>query len=264
MAEGREERSAGHGSPERWAGWLLWQPGRLSYLGPGGSSARHSHHAIQLAVSFDDPFELTLDDRRVVARSVLIPSREPHAFETSYRRIFYALVEPLGGRGTGLAQRASELLGRDLADVIPVGSEPTPDPSSLVRYADGLIGSLTGPCPTPPLSPHVIAALAYLDSGLHGRPRLHEAARAACISPSRLTHLFSQQVGIPFRRFVLWLRLRRAAEYASAGSSLTEAAIAAGFSDLAHLSRVCRSTFGVTPATISQMRLLREPECQPV
>ncbi len=263
MAAGSEARSVGHGSPERWAGWLLWQPGLLSYLGPGGSSARHSHHAIQLAVSFDGPFELTLDDRRVVARAALIPSREPHAFETSDRRIFYALVEPLGNRGTGLAQRARELLGRDLADLVPIATQPAPDADSLVSYADTLICLLTAPCTTPPLSPHVIAALAYLDSGLHGRPRLDDAARAACVSPSRLTHLFSEQVGIPFRRFVLWLRLRQAAEYAWAGSSLTEAALAAGFSDLAHLSRVCKSTFGVNPTAITQMRLVPEPESWP-
>jgi AraC-like DNA-binding protein len=281
MAAGPEARSVAHRSAERWAGWLLWQPGLLSYLGPGGSSARHSHHAIQLAVSFDGPFELRLDDRRMLARAALIPSREPHAFETSDRRIFYALVEPLGNRGTGLARRARELLGRDLADLIPLATEPAPERYSLVSYADRLVCSLTAdrlvcsltadrlvcsltaPCLTPPLSPHVISALAYLDSGLHGRPRLDEAARAACISPSRLTHLFSQQVGIPFRRFVLWLRLRRAAEHAWAGSSLTEAAIAAGFSDLPHLTRVCKSTFGVTPAAILQMRLLPEPQGSP-
>ena len=66
-----------HGSAERWGGWPLWQPGLLLYLGPGGSSARHSHHAIQLAVAFDGPFNLTLNDRRVVARAALIPSRSP-------------------------------------------------------------------------------------------------------------------------------------------------------------------------------------------
>lgn len=250
----RAGRSLAQASSDRWAGSLLWQPGLLSYVGHGGSSARHSHHAIQLAVSFDRPFELTLDDRRMVARAALIPSGEPHAFETSDRRIFYALVEPFGSRGASLAQRAHELLGRDLADLLPMATEPAPDPASLTSYADRLIYSVTAPCAAPPLSPHVISALAYLDAALQGRPRLREAARDACISPTRLTHLFSQQVGIPFRRFVLWLRLRRAAEHVWTGSRLAEAAVAAGFSDAAHLSRVCRSTFGVTPAAIVKMR----------
>jgi AraC-like DNA-binding protein len=107
--------------------------------------------------------------------------------------------------------------------------------------------------PASPLSEPVISALAYLDETLDDPPRLVQAARAAHISPSRLTHLFTEQVGIPFRRFVLWLRLRRAAEYVWRTRSLTEAAHAAGFSDLAHFSRVCRATFGVAPTGLLAM-----------
>ncbi len=142
-----------------WAGRFLGQPGLLSYVGQGGSSDRHSHHAPQ-------------------------PARPP----------------------------------------------------------------------APSLSEPVIDALAYLDASLDHSPRLVQAARAANISPSRLTQLFSAQVGIPFRRFVLWLRLRRGAEHVWESRSLTEAAHAAGFSDLAHFSRVCRATFGVAPRACSRWR----------
>lgn len=46
-------------------------------------------------------------------------------------------------------------------------------------------------------------------------------------------------------------------------SSPTEAAIAAGFSDLAHLTRVFKRTFGITPAAFSQMQPLLAPEGWP-
>ncbi len=143
-----------------------------------------------------------------------------------------------------MAARALEHLGHGLYRM------PMVPATSLDALYGRQICSWTAPCLTPPLSPHVISALAYLDSALQDRPRLQEAARAAGISPSRLTHLFSRQVGIPFRRFVLWLRLRRAAEHVSAGSSLTEAAIAAGFSDQPHLTRICTSICDVTPSAI--------------
>jgi AraC-like DNA-binding protein len=240
--------------PGQWAGRLLWRPGLLAYVGPGGRSTRHAHHAVQMAVSFGARFELTMAGRRVRAQASLIPSREPHAFDTGGERIFYALVEPHGARGAALAQCAHELRGLDLAEVVPLGSEPAGDQVSLEAYADELIGSLTPGPPHRPLSPHVVAALEYLDAALQGRPRLDEAARAAHISPSRLSHLFSQQVGIPFRRFVVWLRLRRAAEHGWSSRTLTEAAVAAGFSDMAHLSRVCRSMFGVSPSALQQMQ----------
>jgi len=38
--------------------------------------------------------------------------------------------------------------------------------------------------------------------------------RHACLSESRLMHLFTEQIGIPLRRYVLWLRLMTAVQFA--------------------------------------------------
>jgi AraC-like DNA-binding protein len=235
-----------------WSGHFLWQPGLLSYVGPGGSSDRHSHHALQLAISFDEPLELLLDDRQVRARAVLVASRVPHAFRTDGRRIFYALIEPHSTIGFALTQ-STQVTGRDLADILPIGDAPAAEADALINYTHRMLDLLAPRPSASPLSEPVINALAYLDAALDHPPRLAQAARAAHISPSRLTHLFSEQVGIPFRRFVLWLRLRRAAEHVGRTGSLTEAAHAAGFSDLAHFSRVCRATFGVAPTGLLAM-----------
>jgi AraC-like DNA-binding protein len=236
-----------------WSGHFLWQPGLLSYVGPGGSSDRHSHHALQLAISFDAPLELLLDDRQVRAQAVLVGSGVPHAFRTAGRRIFYALIEPHSTVGSSLTHRAAQITGRDLTDILPIGDVPAAETDALIDYTHRMLDLLAPRPPASPLSEPVISALAYLDAALDQSPRLVHAARAAHISPSRLTHLFSEQVGIPFRRFVLWLRLRRAAEYVWQTRSLTEAAHAAGFSDLAHFSRVCRATFGVAPTGLLAM-----------
>jgi AraC-like DNA-binding protein len=222
-------------------------------VGTGGSSDRHSHHALQLAISFDEPLELTLDDRQVGARAVLVGSGVPHAFQTEGRRIFYALIEPHSATGFALAHRTAHVAGRDLTEVLPIGEAPAAEPDALIDYTCRMLGLLAPQPMAPPLSEPVISALAYLDATLDHPPRLVQAARAAHISPSRLTHLFSEQVGIPFRRFALWLRLRRAAEHVWRTRSLTEAAHAAGFSDLAHFSRVCRATFGVAPTGLLAM-----------
>jgi AraC-like DNA-binding protein len=236
-----------------WSGHFLWQPGLLSYVGPGGCSDRHAHHALQLAISFDEPLELVLDDRRVRARAVLVGSSVPHAFRNDGRRIFYALIEPHSAIGSSLMHRSASVTGCDLADVLPIGDAPAAEADALVGYTRRMLDLLAPRPPSPSLSEPVLDALAYLDATEDHPPRLAQAARAAHISPSRLTHLFSAQVGIPFRRFVLWLRLRRAAEHVWRTRSLTEAAHAAGFSDLAHFSRVCRATFGVAPTGLLAM-----------
>ena len=103
-------------------------------------------------------------------------------------------------------------------------------------------------------------AIAYVESAIDGMPELGEAARRIGISPTRLTHVFSREVGIPFRRFVLWSRIKRVAEATQAGKDLTQAAVAAGFSDSAHMSRTFRGMFGLSPSLLLPlMELIGSP-----
>lgn len=75
-------------------------------------------------------------------------------------------------------------------------------------------------------------------------------ARAEGLSVSRFMHLFSRELGVPFRRYRIWNRLRAAMRVALTGRNLTEAAISAGFTDSAHFARLFRETFGVTPSYV--------------
>lgn len=93
-------------------------------------------------------------------------------------------------------------------------------------------------------------AIDYIERSLEGVPRITEAAEIARTSATRLSHRFSEEIGLPFRRFVLWTRLKRAAEISRGGGDVTTAAIGAGFSDAAHLSRTFRAMFGLSPSTI--------------
>lgn len=169
----------------------------------------------------------------------------------------YFLVDPHGRRGLGIAHRARELAGKEISACLGECPAPAPNPDSLARFAAELIDVFAPPSALAPapISDDVRAAVDYVEQTIERLPRLDDAARLACLSPSRLTHRFSAEVGLPFRRFVLWARIRRSASAVADGANLTQAAIAAGFSDSAHLSRVYRSTFGVTPSTMLRMQV---------
>jgi AraC-like DNA-binding protein len=103
-----------------------------------------------------------------------------------------------------------------------------------------------------PLDPRVWRVLRLLrDQPLDPRftslPRLAQVAK---LSPSRFMHVFTESTGIPLRRYVLWLRVQRAAAAIASGCAVTEAAYLAGFADAPHLTRTCRRMLGVTPREI--------------
>ncbi|MGD8426022.1 MAG: AraC family transcriptional regulator, partial [Balneolaceae bacterium] len=70
------------------------------------------------------------------------------------------------------------------------------------------------------------------------------------LSKSRFMHLFSDQVGIPVRKYILWQRLKHALVMLSDGSNITESAHGAGFTDSPHMNRTFNAMFGITPSKI--------------
>lgn len=98
----------------------------------------------------------------------------------------------------------------------------------------------------PARDPRLTDAMRLLDEDLREGPvQLRKLARRAGLSPDRFRHLFSIELGIPLRRYVLWRRMRLAALALGAGSNVTEAAHEAGFADAAHFARTIRDMFGI-------------------
>ena len=96
------------------------------------------------------------------------------------------------------------------------------------------------------VDPRIEAAMDFLkEKYLARKVVLADLARHACLSESRLRHLFIEQLGMPIRRYVLWLRLMTAVQFAVQGESLTEAAHSSGFSDSPHLCRTFRRMYGI-------------------
>jgi transcriptional regulator GlxA family with amidase domain len=94
----------------------------------------------------------------------------------------------------------------------------------------------------------VQAMIAFARESLEGKVTLPAAAGHICLSQSRARHLFAAHTGLPFKTYVLWLRLERAVQLYASGHSLTQAAHEAGFADSAHFSRTHKRTFGLAAA----------------
>jgi AraC-like DNA-binding protein len=105
-----------------------------------------------------------------------------------------------------------------------------------------------------PLDSRVDAALAILRESPQLYGSLDALAEKVHLSPSRFAHVFKGIVGVPVRRYVLWMKMRRALDLAIAGDSLTTAALSAGFADSSHLSRTVRAMMGIAPEYLFRHR----------
>ncbi|MBF9030417.1 helix-turn-helix domain-containing protein [Rhodobacterales bacterium HKCCE3408] len=88
---------------------------------------------------------------------------------------------------------------------------------------------------------------------------VEEAAARVFLSPSRFAHLFKQQLGLPFRRYMLWRKLTRSMIVIGREQSITQAAYAAGFADGAHMTRTFHQMFGLAPSVMMRGEFFEIP-----
>ena len=70
--------------------------------------------------------------------------------------------------------------------------------------------------------------------------------KSVCLSQSRLSHLFKEQVGISLHRYLALEKMRKGYLHYKAGGNITEAALMAGFDSPSHFASTCKRMFGIT------------------
>lgn len=229
----------------------VW-PHRLLMLGPAYKSGRHRHHAAQIAFGLNGPvvFESPKTGFHR-ADMLLIPPDTTHA-HPAFGALAFLYLEPESIEWIRFPGRQEE--GRLVP--LPFNQQLRPVARCAAAgdavAARSLVDSVIGQCPnrTHDNDDLVSHTCALIRRNLDGRITLSALSEAVHLSPSRLIHRFREAIGVPLRRYVLWCRLRTAADSAMRGSNLTEAAHLAGFADSPHLTRTFRAMFGVTPSLL--------------
>ncbi|WP_369691131.1 AraC family transcriptional regulator [Nocardia altamirensis] len=229
----------------RWQGRALLRPGVLAFEGPVWPTEIHAHHAVQI-VAADTP--IVVVDGGGVRRNgthIVVPTDAPHRVAEGAAHGIAVYLDPETVAGAA-ADRRAHLHGW----VHSLAVDPAH--GQLTDHVTDLLADLLRDDPQAGQGDRhgvVTAALQLLPEMVQdGSVRGSDVARQLGISATRLTHLFTEQVGIPLRRYILWLRLHIAMTRVLAGDDLSTASYAAGFTDDAHLIRTCRRTFGLPPS----------------
>jgi AraC-like DNA-binding protein len=236
----------------------VWPPAFATW-GRDGTSEGHSHHAIHLVFCREGELRVRGESGRRWRRAAgLITAPDvPHAIDAIGSVIFVVFIDPESAVGMRYAAwlsgkvRTLSSSQREWALARLPDSEATPQ--QLHEWLTMVLDALGGDGSLPPrrLHPGVRRALERLQSASsEGDLSLDVLARTAKLSRGRFMHVFAESVGIPLRRYLLWRRLQRATIGIAVGHALARAAIDAGFTDAAHMSRTFRRMFGMTPSSI--------------
>ena len=230
--------------PARLDGTVFLAGTRILYVGPLAATARHSHHAAQIVVA---PQGLDIEDGasgHIRVRAAVIPPRVHHR----HGACTHAAVLFLDGddpTSRALARTADPECPTWMRDSLDVAVPRHPTPQQARTLVATILGTVDVRESVGPRHPAVRRMCAYLDRS--DDVDLASLAQRAGLSPRQMRHAFAREVGLSMRAYLRWKRLRRAAAAVEAGASLSAAAAAGGFADSAHLSRVFREQFGITP-----------------
>ena len=104
----------------------------------------------------------------------------------------------------------------------------------------------------------ISAAMAYIRAMAPEKMTCRQAAEAAYLSQGRFSHLFKEQTGMTFAAYLIYQRIMYAYGAVFRGTSITDAALQAGFSGSAHFADINRRLFGLPMSSIMRDLVLKK------
>ena len=245
---------------------IYWDIDNISMLTDDLGASTHSHGMIQFFLALDNIPDIKVGRKKLEKPVCLFVQKNvKHSVKFHDGIIFTSVIEPGSDRGAFL-----DALIKD-SDYYLVEDEIS---KKLIEYALPMVDSFDKESYS-----HYLNKM-YLSLGFQPVERLlderiidffnilqdctcidHSVDRFAeelCISTSRLSHLFSEQVGISLKSYLTLHQLEKAYQDILNGNSITDAAMKAGFDSPSHFAATVKRLMGLpTRRALKDSRFLK-------
>lgn len=235
---------------------LYYWNGQDMYIGKFPNNTEHHHNVIQIEIGAKAPFRFQSAGSNYNFRAVIIAPNVPHKVDDHDEWQLMLHIEPfslIGRQLLAIYLKKLQFKEIEFESIKPFLPEINrfierihPCERAKKLFDDIVYNLIDTPMKPNPVDDRIRAALEMLNHMPIKKISTKALAAAIGLSESRLVHLFKCQIGIPVRRYLLWLRLRNAVEQIINGKTFTNAAHHSGFSDSAHLSRTFKQMSGMT------------------
>ena len=242
-----------------WARWYLWEGGFLAIGKADVIVPPHSHHAIQIVIAIEG--EVAIKGAGGAwrdTRGLIVRQDTEHSYNGKGASAAMLFVDPESHEGawlrTALAEDITLVPDARLAACVSALRTFSERPFESMEIRDVIRHCVRSLCagapPSRRLDERVTRVLTTIREADDLRVSVEDAAAMAFLSPSRFAHLFKLQVGLPFRRYMLWRKLTRAVLAIGRERTIAAAAHASDFADAAHLTRTFYQMFGIPPSVM--------------
>jgi AraC-like DNA-binding protein len=212
----------------------------------------HAGNGLTVGVPLDQPISVRVGDSPWMPATLAMPANVVHETRGEGLSVLTVMVDPeiVGMTLPGPVELPGELVARvrEIHREVPWGEAAAAlAATAVIRWLRTVVQPLK-------LDACVrqLAAAVYADAP--ASLPVHEFSAWARRSRDRAGRLFREQMGLTLSAYRLWRRLHWAAAAMCNGSSVTAAAVAAGFADGAHLARATRRFVGMTPRDVASWR----------
>ena len=245
---------------------IYWDVDHISMLTDDLGASTHSHGMIQFFLALDNIPDIKVGRKKIENPVCLFVQKNmKHSIKLHDGIIFTSVIEPTSDMGAFL-----DVLIKD-SDYYLVEDEIS---KKLIEYARPMTDSFDRDSYNSFLN-QVYQCLGFqpvkrqLDERITGflnilqdctcfDHSIDKFAEELCISTSRLSHLFSEQVGIPLKSYLTLHQLEKAYRDILNGNSITDAAMNAGFDSPSHFAATVKRMMGLpTRKALKDSRFLK-------
>lgn len=231
---------------------IWWDSDKVSVLTDCIEAAEHSHCMLQFFLSLNDNLHIRVSGEEISCKCIIVDKNVRHAFSTGKMLHFTCILDPFSGVAERMknvfAGRDYHIFDTDKAEALQslAGNLLTAsDTEAYVTFMKRLYELWGVSNYRQPYDERIVRLLELLEHCDCDNHAIAKYADALSVSPSRLSHLFREQTGIPLKNYLTLHQLERAFTALLGGESITGAALNAGFDSPSHFAATVKRMMGL-------------------
>lgn len=242
---------------------IFWDKDNIAFIGNQVNATEHSHCVLQIFLSLNEPLQVTVNGKQVNGKCIIINKNARHIFSCDNQIRLSILIEPSSNFANELIKKIDDdylIFDNDL-DSIQQKAAALTDTNDKQRYIDFIqdfaeyLGVKRN---SEILDERITALLEILQNCDCYDHTIENFAKSVCLSSSRLSHLFREQIGVPLKSYILFHQLEKAFTALLSGTNITDAAMLAGFDSPSHFAATIKKWMGMpVSASIKDSEFLK-------